>query len=120
LICRSAATSRCAVPRAASCRTWAFLPPAVSLPLQRGHCALLSAGARPLSGFFQPLLQGLHLDDSYRTAPLRALWDTKQIHKGGFYHDVRPIRRPTPVPPHQPALRTYLGCYQHLGGPTFL
>jgi cytochrome c peroxidase len=28
-------------------------------------------------------------DDSYRTAPLRALWDTKQIHKGGFYHDGR-------------------------------
>jgi hypothetical protein len=26
-------------------------------------------------------------DDRYRTAPLRALWDTKQIHKGGFYHD---------------------------------
>jgi hypothetical protein len=28
-------------------------------------------------------------DDRYRTAPLRALWDTKQIHKGGFYHDGR-------------------------------
>src|SRR5438034_8838337 len=26
-------------------------------------------------------------DDRYRTTPLRALWDTKQIHKGGFYHD---------------------------------
>ena len=28
-------------------------------------------------------------DGRYRTAPLRALWDTKQIHKGGFYHDGR-------------------------------
>ncbi len=28
-------------------------------------------------------------DDRYRTTPLRALWDTKQIHKGGFYHDGR-------------------------------
>ena len=28
-------------------------------------------------------------DDSYRTTPLRALWETKQIHKGGFYHDGR-------------------------------
>jgi hypothetical protein len=28
-------------------------------------------------------------DETYRTAPLRALWDTKQIHKGGFYHDGR-------------------------------
>ncbi len=28
-------------------------------------------------------------DGSYRTAPLRALWDTKKIHKGGFYHDGR-------------------------------
>jgi Cytochrome c len=28
-------------------------------------------------------------DEAYRTAPLRALWDTKQIHKGGFYHDGR-------------------------------
>jgi mono/diheme cytochrome c family protein len=25
----------------------------------------------------------------YRTEPLRALWDTKKIHKGGFYHDGR-------------------------------
>src|SRR5262249_55229939 len=28
-------------------------------------------------------------DEAYRTAPLRALWDTNQIHKGGFYHDGR-------------------------------
>jgi hypothetical protein len=28
-------------------------------------------------------------DDGYRTTPLRALWDMKQIHKGGFYHDGR-------------------------------
>jgi hypothetical protein len=28
-------------------------------------------------------------DESYRTTPLRALWDTKKIHKGGFYHDGR-------------------------------
>jgi hypothetical protein len=28
-------------------------------------------------------------DGSYRTTPLRALWDTKKIHKGGFYHDGR-------------------------------
>jgi cytochrome c peroxidase len=28
-------------------------------------------------------------DNQYRTTPLRALWDTKQIHKGGFYHDGR-------------------------------
>ena len=28
-------------------------------------------------------------DDRYRTTPLRALWDTKIIHKGGFYHDGR-------------------------------
>jgi cytochrome c peroxidase len=25
----------------------------------------------------------------YRTAPLRALWDMKKIHKGGFYHGGR-------------------------------
>jgi cytochrome c peroxidase len=28
-------------------------------------------------------------DGQYRTAPLRALWDSKKIHKGGFYHDGR-------------------------------
>lgn len=28
-------------------------------------------------------------DGRYRTAPLRALWDMKKIHKGGFYHDGR-------------------------------
>jgi hypothetical protein len=28
-------------------------------------------------------------DGQYRTVPLRALWDTKKIHKGGFYHDGR-------------------------------
>ena len=28
-------------------------------------------------------------DDRYVTAKLRALWDTKKIHKGGFYHDGR-------------------------------
>jgi hypothetical protein len=28
-------------------------------------------------------------DGRYRTAPLRALWDTRKIHKGGFYHDGR-------------------------------
>ena len=28
-------------------------------------------------------------DGSYRTSPLRALWDLKKIHKGGFYHDGR-------------------------------
>ena len=28
-------------------------------------------------------------DGSYRTTPLRALWETKQIHRGGFYHDGR-------------------------------
>ena len=28
-------------------------------------------------------------DDSYVTAKLRALWETKKIHKGGFYHDGR-------------------------------
>jgi hypothetical protein len=28
-------------------------------------------------------------DGTYRTAPLRALWDTNKIHKGGFYHDGR-------------------------------
>ena len=28
-------------------------------------------------------------DGTYRTAPLRALWDMKKIHKGGFYHDGR-------------------------------
>jgi cytochrome c peroxidase len=28
-------------------------------------------------------------DESYRTAPLRALWDMQKIHKGGFYHDGR-------------------------------
>jgi cytochrome c2 len=28
-------------------------------------------------------------DERYRTAPLRALWDMKKIHKGGFYHDGR-------------------------------
>jgi hypothetical protein len=28
-------------------------------------------------------------DKRYRTAPLRALWDTQKIHKRGFYHDGR-------------------------------
>ena len=28
-------------------------------------------------------------DERYRTMPLRALWDMKKIHKGGFYHDGR-------------------------------
>ena len=28
-------------------------------------------------------------DRAYRTSPLRALWDSKKIHKGGFYHDGR-------------------------------
>jgi len=28
-------------------------------------------------------------DEAYRTTPLRALWDTKKIHKVGFYHDGR-------------------------------
>ena len=28
-------------------------------------------------------------DERYRTEPLRALWDTEKIHKGGFYHDGR-------------------------------
>jgi hypothetical protein len=28
-------------------------------------------------------------DGRYHTVPLRALWDTKKIHKGGFYHDGR-------------------------------
>ena len=28
-------------------------------------------------------------DGRYRTASLRALWDVKKIHKGGFYHDGR-------------------------------
>jgi hypothetical protein len=28
-------------------------------------------------------------DGRYHTTPLRALWDTKKIHKGGYYHDGR-------------------------------
>ena len=28
-------------------------------------------------------------DNRYRTEPLRALFDTQKIHKGGFYHDGR-------------------------------
>jgi hypothetical protein len=28
-------------------------------------------------------------EGTYRTAPLRALWDTRKVHKGGFYHDGR-------------------------------
>lgn len=28
-------------------------------------------------------------DETYNTTPLRALWDAKKIHKGGFYHDGR-------------------------------
>jgi hypothetical protein len=28
-------------------------------------------------------------DGRYRTTPLRALWEMKKIHKGGFYHDGR-------------------------------
>jgi hypothetical protein len=28
-------------------------------------------------------------DERYRTAPLRALWETNKIHKGGYYHDGR-------------------------------
>lgn len=28
-------------------------------------------------------------DGRYRTVPLRALWSTDKVHKGGFYHDGR-------------------------------
>jgi len=28
-------------------------------------------------------------DEAYRTSPLHGLWDTNQLHKGGFYHDGR-------------------------------
>jgi cytochrome c peroxidase len=28
-------------------------------------------------------------DGRYRTTPLRALWETRKIHKGGYYHDGR-------------------------------
>jgi hypothetical protein len=28
-------------------------------------------------------------DGRYRTAPLRALWETEKVHKGGYYHDGR-------------------------------
>jgi mono/diheme cytochrome c family protein len=28
-------------------------------------------------------------DERYRTTPLRALWETSKIHKGGYYHDGR-------------------------------
>jgi hypothetical protein len=28
-------------------------------------------------------------DGRYRTTPLRALWETRKIHRGGFYHDGR-------------------------------
>jgi cytochrome c peroxidase len=28
-------------------------------------------------------------DGRYRTEPLRALWNTDKIHKGGYYHDGR-------------------------------
>ena len=28
-------------------------------------------------------------DRAYRTTPLRALWETRKIHRGGFYHDGR-------------------------------
>ena len=28
-------------------------------------------------------------DGRYRTEPLRALWDTRKLHKGGYYHDGR-------------------------------
>ena len=28
-------------------------------------------------------------DGRYRTTPLRALWETKKVHKGGYYHDGR-------------------------------
>jgi hypothetical protein len=28
-------------------------------------------------------------DNRYRTEPLRSLFDTQKIHKGGFYHDGR-------------------------------
>jgi hypothetical protein len=28
-------------------------------------------------------------DERYRTEPLRALWETSKIHKGGYYHDGR-------------------------------
>ena len=28
-------------------------------------------------------------EGTYTTSPLRALWDTAKVHKGGFYHDGR-------------------------------
>ena len=33
--------------------------------------------------------RSVRLTSCTRTTPLRALWETKQIHKGGFYHDGR-------------------------------
>ena len=53
------------------------------LVVSKGDESLLRLGSR----------RGWHFprspDGRYRTEPLRALWETKKIHKGGFYHDGR-------------------------------
>jgi hypothetical protein len=47
-------------------------------------------------------------DNRYRTAPLRALFDTEKIHKGGFYHDGRFATLPEVVNHYDSALKLKL------------
>ena len=47
-------------------------------------------------------------DNRYRTAPLRALFDTQKIHKGGFYHDGRFATLPEVVNHYDKALKLQL------------
>ena len=47
-------------------------------------------------------------DNRYRTEPLRALFDTQEIHKGGFYHDGRFATLPDVVNHYNSALKLKL------------
>ena len=47
-------------------------------------------------------------NNRYRTAPLRALWDTQKNHKGGFYHDGRFATLREVVDHYDPVLNTGL------------
>jgi uncharacterized membrane protein len=47
-------------------------------------------------------------DNRYRTEPLRALFDTQKIHKGGFYHDGRFATLPDVVNHYDSALKLKL------------
>ncbi len=64
----------------ARCATW-HIPPLFTEPGWNTHKAE-EIGIDDFQARRSP-------EGTYRTAPLRALWDTKKIHKGGFYHDGR-------------------------------